>query len=220
LIYRGDFLRADRDGMRGLFVRRPRFEVNVSLNATVPVSSAHSITRSGMPDLRSTVEIGPALEWHLWRSADGGTRLDLRAPLRTAITVQAPPHDIGWVAAPAANIDILDAFGHDGWNLGLLSGPLFANRRYHEYFYGVPGAYATLQRPAYSAPGGYSGTEALVALSKRYRNFWVGAFLRHDWLSGAAFIASPLLQQRSYWAGGAGIAWMIGQSSQQVNVDD
>jgi outer membrane scaffolding protein for murein synthesis (MipA/OmpV family) len=218
-VYRGTSLKADRNGVRGLFYQHPRVELNISLNATVPVRSRSTGARSGMPALDPTVELGPSLDWHLWRSVAGRVRLDLRLPLRAAFTVGSHPRAIGWFAAPAAAVDLVPQSA-GGWNVGTLAGPLFADRRYHSYFYDVAPAYATAARPAYAAAGGYSGAQALLAVSHHYHDFWVGAYVRHDWLAGAAFIRSPLVQQNSYWAGGIGVAWTIGQSSRQVDTDE
>jgi outer membrane scaffolding protein for murein synthesis (MipA/OmpV family) len=220
IVYRGDFLKADRNGMRGLFYERPNVELNLSLNATIPVRSRDSSARSGMPDLDPTVEVGPSLDWHLWQSVNGRVRTDLRLPLRAVFTIAAHPRAIGFFAAPAVAIDLVPGSTGGGWNVGALAGPLFADHRYHGYFYDVAPAYATAQRPAYAASGGYSGSQALLSVSRRYRDFWVGAYLRHDWLGGAVFMTSPLVQQNSYWAGGIAMAWMIGQSSQRVDTDE
>jgi outer membrane scaffolding protein for murein synthesis (MipA/OmpV family) len=48
----------------------------------------------------------------------------------------------------------------------------------------------------------------------------VGAYVRYDTLSGAAFVDSPLVQRKSYWAAGFGISWMIHRSSTMVEVPD
>jgi outer membrane scaffolding protein for murein synthesis (MipA/OmpV family) len=185
---------------------------------TTPVQNDRE--RSGMPDLRSTVEAGPSFDFHLFRSAERKVKLDLRMPLRTAATVQSSPRIIGWTFSPRLNLDLRDPFGLPGWNLGLLAGPLFADRRYHDYFYSVAPQYATPARPEYSASGGYAGTQTLAALSKRYPKFWVGAYMRYDTLAGAAFVDSPLVQRKSYWTGGFGFAWMIRKSSQVVQIPD
>jgi MipA family protein len=115
---------------------------------------------------------------------------------------------------------VVDPFGYAGWNAGFLAGPLFADRRYHSYFYTVAPQYATASRPAYQATGGYAGAQALTALSKRFPHYWVGAYVRYDTLSGAAFADSPLVQRNSYWSAGIGIAWIIHTSSQMVEVPD
>jgi outer membrane protein len=215
LYYRGNFLKADRNGIRGKLFKQDWIELNISANATTPVR--RNATRAGMPDLRSTVEIGPSIDLHLWKSADERIKFDVRLPLRGVFTVQARPHSIGAVFAPTASIDIKDVAGFQGWYFGALAGPLFADHRYHNYFYTVAPQFATPERPAYEASAGYSGAEFLVALSKRYPKFWVGAYVRHDTLAGAAFEASPLVKRDNYWASGVGMAWIIHQSQRLVD---
>ena len=218
IVYHGTFLKADRDGVRGTLFDQDRVELNLSFNATTPVRNDRE--RSGMPDLKSTLELGPSLDLHLLRSADSRFKFDLRLPLRAALTVEAAPRVIGWTFTPRFNLDVADPFGFDGWRLGLLTGPLLAERRYHEYFYSVAPQYATADRPAYRAVAGYAGTQAIASLSKRFPHFWVGAFMRYDTLAGAAFLDSPLVQRHSYWSTGFGISWMIHRSSTMVEVRD
>jgi outer membrane scaffolding protein for murein synthesis (MipA/OmpV family) len=219
-IYRGNILRADRDGLHGRLLNQRYVEFDLSANATAPVFSRNSAPRSGMPNLASTLEFGPSLQGHLWRADDGRLRLDLRTPVRNAVTLASPPRSIGWVFAPNLSLDYRAAGRAAGWNLGLLGGPLYAQRRYHEYFYGVAPQYATDVRPAYQAPGGYAGSQLLLAVSRRFPTYWIGAYMRHDWLQGAVFIDSPLVQQRSYWSGGIAIVWMISASARMVDSNE
>jgi outer membrane scaffolding protein for murein synthesis (MipA/OmpV family) len=217
-VYRGKFLQSDRDGLRGKLFHRYHIELNLSVNATTPVRN--NSARAGMPDLRSTVEIGPSLHWHMWHSADSRAKLDLQLPARTAFTVESHPRGIGWFTAPHLNLDLAQYRGPTGWKLGLLAGPLFAQRRYDDYFYSVAPQFATPARPTYAAPGGYAGTQALVSLTRRYPEHWIGAYLRHDSLAGAAFAPSPLVKRDSYWSGGVGFVWMIGKSQRLVESDE
>ena len=216
-IYRGKFLQADRSGLKSKLLHQDRVELNISLNATTPVRN--NATRSGMPQLRPTVEIGPSLDVHLWRSKSENVRLDVRLPVRLVSTVGHPGY-IGWFFTPNVNVDLVNAGGFAGWNLGLLTGPLFAARRYDDYYYSVSTQYATADRPAYQASGGYAGTQVLASLTKRYPKFWTGAYLRYDTLSGASFENSPLVKTHNYWSAGIGIAWMIGHSSRLVAVPE
>jgi MipA family protein len=218
LVYNGKFLKADREGVRGTLFNQEWVELNLSGNLTTPVRNDRE--RSGMPDLRSTLELGPSLDFHLARSDDAHIKFDLRMPLRTAVTVEASPKFIGWTFTPRFALDVVDPFGQAGWNAGILVGPLFADRRYHDYFYSVAPQYATASRPAYQATGGYAGTQAITSLSKRFPRYWVGAYVRYDTLSGAAFADSPLVQRNSYWSAGFGISWMIHRSTQMVEVPD
>lgn len=216
LIYRGEFLKADRHGIRGTLFGSDRIELNLSLGASLPVNSDDSRARQGMPDLQPTVELGPSLNLDLWHSNDRRTRLDLRLPVRTAVTVTGGMDDVGWVFSPRLNLDIADVAGLAGWNMGLLAGPLYGSERNHDYFYTVAPQYATAGRPAFDAKGGYAGSQFMMTMSKRYPKYWLGAFVRWDSLEGAVFADSPLVKSDDYFAAGVGIAWILGESSIRV----
>lgn len=219
-VYRGDFFKADRDGVRGELFNRKYAELSISANATIPVKSDDNAARRGMRDLKSTVELGPSLDLHVWRSPDERMKLDVVMPLRAPVTVESAPRSIGVVFAPRLNLDIADVAGFIGWNFGVAAGPLFADAKFHRYFYSVTARDVTPDRPAYEADGGYSGTHFLLSMSKRFPRYWVGAYLRYDTLAGAVFEDSPLVKRQNHLAGGFGIAWMIGESRRRVETDD
>lgn len=215
--YRGRFLRADRDGARAILFAGSRVTVDVSLAASVPTRSAHNEARQGMPDLAGTFEIGPNLEVGLWQSADRRLKLDLRLPLRQAVTLEGHPHNAGITFSPNLN---LDGQGFGGWQFGLLAGPVFANQRHHQYYYGVAPGFATATRPAYEAPGGFGGWRAVAAFSRRYGDLWVGGFVRQDDLRGARFGPSPLVRSEHGFSAGFGVSWIFAASSQRVVAED
>jgi outer membrane scaffolding protein for murein synthesis (MipA/OmpV family) len=216
-VYRGEFVKADRNGVRSTLFNTDRVELNLSLNATLPVSSKNNAARQGMSNLRPTVELGPTLSVNLWNAPSGKMKLDLRTPLRTAVTMESSPRQIGWLFAPNINLDVRDPFGMSGWNLGMLAGPNFQSRRYNSYFYSVGAGDATAARPRYDAPGGYAGSQFTAAASRRFERYWVGAFLRYDTLGGAAFEDSPLVQRKNAVSAGIAVAWVFGQSSTMVD---
>jgi len=219
-VYRGEFLKADRNGVRGIFFNSDRVDLNISVNASAPVDSSDNPARQGMPNLRPTFEVGPSLDINLWRSAALRQKLDLRLPVRAGITLESHPKSIGWLFTPRLNWDIADIGGLHGWNLGMLAGPIFGDRKQHEYFYSVAQQYATADRPAYEAKRGYGGMQFLAAMSKRFPSFWVGGFVRYDTLSGAVFADSPLVRQKNYFAGGIAVAWVLGESSRKVDANE
>ena len=218
VVYRGEWLRADRDGARALLLKAERVKVDVSVAASAPARSRDDAARSGMPNLPPTVEFGPNVNIELLQSADQRVRLDLRLPLRAPVTVQRSPHAIGLTFSPNLNLDFKGVGG--GWNVGVLGGPLFADRKYHQYFYGVDAVYATPQRPAYTAPGGYAGWQVLAAVSRRFGSTWVGAFVRSDSLRGSVFNASPLVRQDHEVTVGIGVSWVFATSGQLVASED
>ncbi|MCK6390013.1 MAG: MipA/OmpV family protein [Azonexus sp.] len=185
-----------------------------------PASSDDIEARKGMQDLDATFEIGPQIDVTLWRSENRARFVKLLLPLRAAVTLDSKPRDIGLVFHPKLNMDVTDLPGMAGWNLGLLAGPLFGDRRQHDYFYGVKASEATATRPAYEARSGYAGMQYLASLSKRFPGYWVGGFVRYDNLAGAVFENSPLVRDKNYFAAGMAVTWILGESSTRVRIDD
>jgi outer membrane scaffolding protein for murein synthesis (MipA/OmpV family) len=216
VIYRGKIFKADEEGVRGALFDSERVELNVSLGASVPVNSDDNRARQGMPDLQPTVEFGPSLDFNFWRAGDGRFSLDLRLPVRVAVTVLGGMENVGLEASPRIALDVTDVAGLTGWDLGLLVGPMFGTERRHDYFYSVNPRYATPDRPAFDAKAGYSGCQLVGSLSKRFSRFWFGAFARWDNLGGAVFLDSPLVMQEDYFAAGFGVAWILKESSSKV----
>ncbi|MFL6579957.1 MAG: MipA/OmpV family protein [Burkholderiales bacterium] len=219
LVYRGEFLKSDRESVRGEFFHNDRVELYLSVNGSIPVNSRENSAREGMSNLDPTLEIGPSLSVSLMRS--DAMHLKLRFPLRAVLATDLKHMtDQGWVFEPQLNVDFYDRFPGPGWNLGFAAGPLYGNKRYHNYFYGVEPQEATPQRPAYEAGGGYGGFQFIATLSKRFRSYWVGGFVRADTLSGATFENSPLVRQKQSFATGIALSWIFGQSQEMVEADE
>jgi len=150
------------------------------------------------------------------RSPDRRLKLELRMPVRSVFTVESSPRSAGTTFEPSLNLDLV----REGWNIGLQAGPLFGDRRRHEHVYGVEPAFATPQRPAYRARGGYAGWQALASTSRRFGGTWVGAFVRYDSLRDAVFADSPLVRRDHALTMGVGVAWVFASSSVLVATDD
>ena len=220
-VYRGEILKADREGLRGQFFKNDRLDLHLSLNGTVPVDSTDNSARSGMPDLDPTLEIGVRLDITLLRKPDRSIEVTLGLPVRTVIATDfSHSKNIGWVFEPQFNVDFRDMWPGEGWNVGLAVGPLFGDKRYHNYFYGVAPDFATPQRPAFNAASGYAGSKILGAISKRFRSYWVGGFVQLDTLKGAEFENSPLVRQTESFSAGFAIAWILGRSQKMVEAEE
>ncbi|HRD95503.1 MAG TPA: MipA/OmpV family protein [Rubrivivax sp.] len=209
-VYRGEILRANRDGARAVLLDSERFDFDISVSASAPTRSSDNRAREGMADLAATVEVGPNLNSTLARGAFW--KLDLRLPVHAVFTVQGKPRTIGWTASPVINLDLQWA----GWNLGVQGGPRWASRRYHGFYYDVDTADATAVRPAYAAQGGYAGWRLMAGASRRLADFWLGAFVRADGVGGAVFDASPLVRQRHNLTYGLALSWVFSTSDERV----
>lgn len=221
LVYRERHLRVDREGARAVLYESTRLELNISANAAPPVNSDDNRARQGMPHLDPTFEVGPQAQLTLLGSQSADTRLDLRLPARAVVATDLSYADgVGFVFYPHLDLRLRPVLRGDKWNLGLQAGALFATRKYHQYYYGVDARFATPQRPAYSAPGGYSGMVALASLSRRFDKIWVGGFARYDALSGAAFEDSPLVRRKSSVMAGVAFAYVFAVSDERVESRD
>jgi len=221
VVYRGDSLRIDRQGVRGIFFRSDRVELDLSVYGTPPVDSSNNATRRGMPDLDPTVELGPLLSLTLMRDRENDRRLDLRFPLRAVIATDfSHARQAGYVFQSQLNLALRPAFLDGRWNLGMQLAALYGTRQYHQYFYGVDAQFAAPQRPAYAARAGYSGLLALASISRRFERYWVGGFMRYDTLKGAVFEDSPLLRRQHSYTAGIAFAWVFAQSDRKVEASE
>jgi outer membrane scaffolding protein for murein synthesis (MipA/OmpV family) len=214
VIYRGDFLRVERERISGRIFETERVLLDVSLYGSVPVKSKDNPDRQGMSDLDPMFEVGPSLNITLLDGRQDRYKLKLILPVRAAFSTDfsSVRHE-GWVFHPRLSFEKADVIPGSGLNLGLSAGPLFADRGYHRYFYAIDPAFATAARPAYDARGGYSGSTFTVGFNKVIDPVILNAFASFDDLRGAAFEESPLVKTRSSWMCGFSVSWVFWKSS-------
>jgi MipA family protein len=213
-VYRGRFLRADREGARAVLFERRAFEIDMSVAGSAPARSDDNRARQGMPDLAPTIEFGPNANFTFGRGPDW--KVELRAPLRAAYTLERSARHVGWTATPYLTAE----WTQGGWDLGVRGGWLWGDRRFNGYTYDVAPEFATAERPAYRSPSGTAGWQLTVGGSRRFGDLFVAAFARADNLQSAAFAASPLVKRDNTWAAGVLVSWVFAKSSQMVKVPD
>ncbi len=217
VIYRGNFLKAEGDSVRGLLHKSDRYEINISVGGATPVRGHTSDAREDMPNLDPALEIGPSINYSLRGDDHSAWELQIRLPLRAVISADFPAIDYrGIVFNPNINLDVRNTVFGGSWRMGLSAGPLFADSRNNAYYYDVAPEYATTQRDAYRADAGYAGTRVSFALSNRIRDIWFGGFLRYDNLTGATFDNSPLVGRDNGFSVGAAFAVIFKKSSRTV----
>lgn len=194
-VYRGTFLRVGDDTdspMRGRVFRTDRIKLDIDFDLVFGSDSDDVAARDGMPDLNLLTEIGPELELQFvdrgWLAAD----VFLALPVRGALSWDGlDPSFEGLVFAP--ELKFTRDFGNERQQLKLRITSSFASDGYMDYYYEVTHAFATVQRPAFAADGGYLGTE--IALSLRWPvanrlELWGG--VRQGFYRGAKNEDSPL----------------------------
>ncbi|MDW7709664.1 MAG: MipA/OmpV family protein [Deferrisomatales bacterium] len=218
LVYRGDLLRMDSEGITGLLFRSERVRLKLSGEATMPTKSDKNRARRGMPDLDLTFQVGPALEICLARDTQSEREVLFRLPVRAVIATDLSTWKaIGFVVNPQLTLALRNIGPGAGLDLRGTAGTYFASERYHDYYYEVAPEHAIPDsRPAYDARGGYSGAFLMLTTTKRFRHMWLGSFVSYDNLAGAVFEDSPLMRTRHVWMAGLGLSWVFAESKKLV----
>jgi outer membrane scaffolding protein for murein synthesis (MipA/OmpV family) len=212
LVYRGEFLRADRDSVGLRAVRTDRFELDIGFAGAFGSSAGDIEARRGMPDIGTLVEFGPRLRWDLGAAPAGG-RLRAEAALRGVFDASDGFRSRGIAFEPRLTYE--RAFGP--WRNAAGVGAVWGDRRLADTFYGVAPAYATAGRPAYAAEAGLVawrlGLTTTRALSRDWRVF---AAARLDSVAGAANRASPLVDRTHGASLAVGVVYTFARSDTLV----
>jgi outer membrane scaffolding protein for murein synthesis (MipA/OmpV family) len=194
-MYRGKFLRVGEDSerpLRGRVFRSDRIKLDIDMDLKFGSDSADIDARVGMPDLDPLLELGPELELKFMdgRIARGDMFLALQA--RGAMSFDGfNPDWRGLAFSP--ELRWVREFDQAGRRLKLRLTPTFATEPYMDYYYGVPASFATAQREAYNAKGGYLGTSLGLSLRQPLgKKLEVRAGFRLGFLQGARNQDSPL----------------------------
>jgi outer membrane protein len=212
IIYRGEVLRLSRDALQARLFRTDRVRIDLSASGRVPVNSSQNNRRRGMRDLSWVAELGPTLRILLDRSADGSRRLDIDIPVRAAVAV-----DTDRVSYEGIIVDPKLRYRQRlyDWGFDAQLGLEFADREYEEYIYGVDPKWATAERPAYRADGGYRGVRLATGAGRYFGSVYVGLFARYYNMMGAAHEDSPLVATDHAFVGGLALGW-VWQSSEEA----
>lgn len=217
-VYRGQKLKVGRQGIRGILYQSERWRLDLSIDGGVPVDSDDSEARRDMPDLDPMLELGPSIRYLLAADDNKQWRINLRLPLRAAYTLGDDGFQHrGWLTHP--QVEWYQRLAQH-WGLGVKAGVLFADSRYHRYYYDVAPQYVNLNRPAYEAEAGYSGARLTAGVSRAFNRWRFTGFMRYDNLSGTVFEDSPLVEQKQAFMVGFALVYIFKTSTQQVSRED
>ena len=210
LIYRGKRLKISREGVKAKLFDLENLSVSLSAAATLPGHHGDDPARHGMPKLLPTLEIGPSFDW---RVTTADYRWCFCVPVRAVLATNFNEHqNIGWLTNPQLRVERDGSLGR--WQVlsSVSAGPLWAEHRYHAYFYSVQSQYATTDRPTYTAAGGYSGTRASFFVGLHRDPWRIGLGVIGDWLAGSAMADSPLVKSRTSAIIGLGVSYRLWSS--------
>ncbi len=219
--YRGDVIRADEEGgMRGRFLKTEDFEINLSIGGSLPASSKDVAARSGMPSLKTMVELGPGLLATLWRKRGVQSyKLGLNIPLRVAFNVDFfEAKERGLVFNPLLYFITENLVGKRVFTFSSISS-VVTSQKFQRVFYQVDPQFALPTRPTYAAQSGYLGTTFSQGFSKLLFGE-VNAFVGVNWtnLRGTANSESPLFKKQDNFSAAIGFVWWFYESSSREQI--
>ncbi|WP_373098006.1 MipA/OmpV family protein [Zhongshania sp.] len=217
IIYRGERVKADREGVRGLLFEHRHWDLNISAGGSLPVNSGENRARDGMDDLDFSFEFGPSLRLKLQESAKQKTHL--RFNVRALLDLDGFPsmNYEGWVFNPELRWQRQLT---DELSWGARVQVRYGSKDYHDYFYGVAPQFARSDRHAYRAPAGYNSTGSDIRIRWEAPSGWrVVMALSYVDLHDASFNDSPLFKKNSGAYFSLSIARILWRSNRRVVAD-
>jgi len=210
LIYRSRYLRIGEGGLvSGRIVKTERLNITASISGSLPARSRNNRAREGMPDLDTLFEIGPQVVITVYKEPDRDS-VSLKLPLRAVVSTDFSSLDYrGLVFQPRLSYR-REHLVRTALAASLGFGPTFASGLLMNYFYDVPPRYASPDRPAYEAGGGYLGSDLTASLSYRFsERFKLSLGTEFSYYEGAANDDSPLHRSHTGIKAGIGFVWKI-----------
>jgi len=214
-IYRGKVIRTDDGGgIKGRFVSKDKWELDISAAAAFPANSKDNKTRKGMPDLDWIFEAGPRVVYHIFEDNKYG-KLELNFPLRAVFSTDFGRLDSRGLLFPPLLDYKYSNFFHPKVNLYLRAGLLFGTKQLNNYFYEVTPKYETSLRPSYEAKGGYMGSRLGVAIRVAGGpGSYLFTGIGFDMYTGAVNESSPLMKRKTTETFVIGYAWTFYHSKE------
>jgi len=215
VIYRGQYLRADRGTVGVRALKTPRIEADVGFAASLGSHSSDISARRGMADLGTMIQFGPRLKINLGDVSSGRNNSRLQFPLREVIDVSHGFISRGIAFEPQW---VTDTRLPNRWFISTNLGAMFGDEKLGDTFYGVAPGEVTPARASYKAKGGLIALRAdLLAAHSLTPDVRLFCILRLESLAGAANRDSPLVRRNEGWSVGIGLAWTLSRSKQYAN---
>jgi outer membrane protein len=220
-VYRGERIRIGSDEptsvARAIAVETRRFELDLSVDANYGAESDDNEARTGMPDLETQLEIGPQLTLNIadtgWNE-EGRRRLRLLLPVRHVGATDFQSYDeLGFLFQPTLTYR-RQWPGDRRMSFSTSFAGTWATEGVQDYYYQVDAPYATADRPAYDAQGGYLGAHIQVSGVREIKpglNVYLTYRVRN--LSGAANADSPMHRADTTQAFSVSVVWTALRSS-------
>ncbi|UCH75384.1 MAG: MipA/OmpV family protein [Rhodospirillales bacterium] len=218
MIYRSRRLKIGEGGLlSGDIFESDRIDITASIRGSLPARSKDNKARAGMPDLDALAEFGPQVVIFLVKRPDVDS-ISLKLPIRFVASSDFTNLKYrGVVFQPRLAYEHETLFGSGALSGTVSLGPVFATERLMDYFYEVPPQYATPERPAFNADGGYLGSALALGLTYEISDqFSISVGTQLEYYGGATNKNSPLHRSDTGVRAGAALVWKVWTSKSMV----
>lgn len=198
LRYRSETINIDRNLIQTKLWRSGNWSLELSLGGSIKIDSDKSETRKGMDDLDFIIEVGPALHYYFLGTRSEDNAMFLELPLRSATSTDfTNAKGRGFSFNP--RVVWRRGYMIDQYEVRpqLAMGLRSASDDYHNYIYGVKPTFATANRAAHEAKGGYGGWQVGYSTAVLWSNWLVAGFARYVNIDGAEYADSPLVKKEN-----------------------
>lgn len=217
IIYRGDILKSDQEeGTRAELFRSSELDINLSFGARFSNDSKDNIARTGMPNLNYILEIGPSLNYKIFRERHKKL-LTFQVPLRFTTETDFKKYNyLGLVFQPEIKFQMFNLFVENLKYTSSISFEFFSDR-VANYFYEVEPQYANSDRTQYKAQSGFSHVTVGQSVTYDFNQFKVIAGVNFNNYSYSTSKNSPLFKNQNDSSVFTAIAWFFYSKDQAVD---
>ncbi len=202
-LYEGPVLKLKKSEAAINWFKTETLSLSLSGYLSPSVKSEESAKRENLSDLKAVVEAGPSLKWYFAGKAYKNWVIEL--PLRYAFTLESSPQLLDYVFNPKLSyklvLDQAESMA-TSTSVDFSLGMKVVGADYANFYYGIS---EDVLSPfgSYQAKGGYAGSYLSAGWSRKQKVWSFGAYSRVTLLEKAAFIDSPLLENKASWLLGA-----------------
>jgi MipA family protein len=190
--YRGPIVRSDKKGTRARFIHGHRYDIDLSIGASLPANSKNNDAREGMNNLDWLGEIGPRLNFDIYDK--NGSEVELELPLRFVAST-----DFEFTKHRGMRFNPQIDLSHRLNSKFKIYAGLkmdWATEGVTDYFYQVDGSDISAHRTGFNAKPGYIGKYISTSVSYYANHLFMILGIKYSNFEGAANENSPLYKSK------------------------